>query len=282
MLKHPLFKMAILLFLAICNIAFAGDGPPPPQVAISPLMIETTLGKKPSNEIIYVYNLGNEPMTVHTTIAHWDTDEKNEVRVIPPTEQSLDQWIIINPLKFTVPAGERQTIRLSIRPHSLPSAGEHRGIIFFENEKPDSVKTTGTYALFKIGVGVYGLAGDIERHAILESLTLNKKKTQASLAFTIKSTGNANIRLAGQFTLWRKEDFSINSAPMLNLNDNEDSLPEEVLHAEPLTTLPILPGTTRTLQTSVPLPEQAGEYIVFVNGSLGDTIIKKVFDLHIP
>ena len=282
-MSKNLFNILRIVFILTCsiNIAVAADEPPPPQVAVSPSMIETTLGKKPSNEVIYVYNLGDEPMTVNTTVTHWDTDKNNEVRIIPPTEQSLDQWIIINPIKFTIPAGERQTVRLSIRPQSIPTTGEHRGMVFFKNKLPKNVSNQGAHALFRIGVGIYGLAGNIVRQGVLESLSLTQTSSP-TLAFTIKSTGNANIRLSGQYTVWRKTDFVANSTPTFNLNNKADSLPLEVIDAALLTTTPVLAGTTRTLLMPITLPKQSGQYVVFVNGSLGKTIIKQALDINIP
>ena len=99
--------LAILMLFFNVSISVAEEANllPPPQVAVSPSVIETVLGNKPSNEVIHVYNLGDKPLTISTTVAHWDTNKNNQVRVIPPTEQSLDQWIIINPLSFTIPAG---------------------------------------------------------------------------------------------------------------------------------------------------------------------------------
>lgn len=277
-------SFALLILGFSNNIAVAEDANllPPPQVAVSPSVIETTLGKKPSNEVIHVYNLGDKPMTVNTSVIHWDTDENNQVREIPPTEQSLDQWIIINPLSFTIPAGGSQVVRLSIRPQIVPSAGEHRGMVFFENETLNGGESKGVSALFRVGVGIYGLAGEIIRQGTLKSLTLNTDD-RTSLAFTINSAGNANIRLKGQYSIWKKANFpSGEFPPLFNLTGKETNLPPAVLHAAPLPTTPILSGTTRTLMVPIAQPEQAGAYIVFVNGILGDLPIKQKFNLNIP
>ncbi len=286
MSKYHSLNALIIAFTLLfsLNLAVAKEAElPPPQVAVSPSIIETTLGEKPSNEVIHVYNLGNEPMTVTTSVVHWDTDENNRVRVISPTEQSLDQWIIINPLNFTVPAGESQVVRLSIRSQTLPTAGEHRGMVFFENKKPNNANSKGVSALFRIGIGIYGLAGDIIRQGSLESLRLTKQNNKPELAFTISSTGNANIRLAGQYSVWRKADFPADDLPpIFNLVSKDTPLPTQLLHAADLPSTPVLANTTRTIITPVTLPEQKGIYTVFVNAMLGETPIKQALDIHIP
>lgn len=286
MSKHTTIKKIFALFILFINvnIVIAGDASllPPPQVAVSPSVIEVTLGKKPNNEVIHVYNLSDKEMTVHTSVSHWDTNDNNQVRVIPPTVQSLDQWIIINPLTFTIPAGKSQVVRLSIRPQTIPSEGEHRGMVFFENKKQPNPTSKGVSALFRIGVGIYGLAGNIIRQGSLESLTLNQESSVPALAFTIKSTGNANIRLAGQYSIWQKTDFPTNATPVFDLSSKTNSFPDNVLHAATLPTTPVLAGTTRILLVPITLPKQAGEYTVFVNGILGENIIRQVFNITLP
>jgi P pilus assembly chaperone PapD len=271
--------LAILMLFFNVSISVAEEANllPPPQVAVSPSVIETVLGNKPSNEVIHVYNLGDKPLTISTTVAHWDTNKNNQVRVIPPTEQSLDQWIIINPLSFTIPAGKSQVVRLSIRPQAIPAEGEHRGMVFFEN-KQDNSEIEGVSALFRIGVGIYGLAGNITRQGTLQALTLDKEN---NLQFTIKSTGNANIRLTGQYSVWRETDFPTNKMPPLfDLTGKDTNLPATLLDVTALPTTPVLANTTRTLVVPVNVPQQAGEYIVFVNGMLGETPIKQAFDIN--
>jgi len=63
---------------------------PPAQIAASPSRIELEIGKKPANSSIKLFNLSDKPVTVSTSVHHWDLDEANKVRVIEPTPANHD------------------------------------------------------------------------------------------------------------------------------------------------------------------------------------------------
>ena len=84
---------------------------PPARVAVSPSKFEIEIGAKPTTQALRLFNLGDERVEVQVTVATWELDEANRVQVVEPTEQSLDQWIVINPLRFEIPAHESQTVR---------------------------------------------------------------------------------------------------------------------------------------------------------------------------
>ncbi len=275
----------IVFWLAVPSLAWSevsltkpdGIDMPPAQIAASPSRIELEIGKKPANSSVKLFNLGDKPVTVHTSVQHWDMDETNKVRVIEPTPQSLDQWMIINPVDFTIPAGKTQTVRLSVRPYVEPEQGEHRGIIYFDQELPDDAPSAGVTVTFRLGIVVYGLAGQIVRDGELDAIRFDHQQENGLLALDVHSTGNAGIRLDGQYSVWQKADFpGADEVPAYKLKDKDEER-ETVLYTGSLPVLPVLAGTRRTLTSAIKLPDQAGDYILFVRGKLGDQSFSREF-----
>ena len=100
-----------------------------------------------------VVNFGTEPVEVQASVVHWDLDERNEVRTIAPTEQSLDQWIVINPLRFTVPAGRDRRPSVSRCDRvSSPRRGEHRAMIYLHASSSSPNSEQQVRVRFRVGV----------------------------------------------------------------------------------------------------------------------------------
>lgn len=275
----------IVFWLAVPCLAWSevsvtkpdGINMPPAQIAVSPSRIELEIGKKSANSSVKLFNLGDKSVTVHTSVQHWDLDEANTIRVIEPTPQSLDQWMVINPVDFTIPAGKSQTVRLSVRPYVEPEQGEHRGIIYFDQQLPDDAPSAGVSVTFRLGIVVYGLAGQIVRDGKLEAIRFDQQQQNGLLAFDVRSTGNAGIRLDGQYSIWHRADFpGADAVPDYNLKDKDEER-EIVLQTGSLPVLPVLASTRRTLTNAINLPDQAGDYILFVRGKLGDQSFSREF-----
>ena len=255
----------------------AGMDTPPAQIAATPSRIELEINKKQANSSIQLFNLGDKPVTVNTSVQHWDLDETGRVRIIEPTPQSLDQWMIINPIKFTIPAGKSQTVRLSVRPPVMPEDGEHRAIVYFQQQLPKDTEVTGIQTVFRLGIVVYGRAGRIVRAGELDEIRFSPQQDTGILQFDVKSTGNAGIRLDGQYSIWREVEFpGADQVPQYQVDDKEE-VRETVLHVGKLPVLPVLAGTRRTLSENIKLPSEAGPYILFVRGRLGDSPFSKQF-----
>ena len=156
-----------LLPLAVAGLALQAaaqePSPPPPQVGISPTRFELEIGARPTLESFRVVNLGDDPLEIQISVAHWEMDENNQVTVVAPTEQSLDQWMVINPLRFTLPPRQTQAVRFSIRPRVEPEPGEHRAMIYLQQILPEGGGTPGIRFRFQYGVTVYGYAGEVRR-----------------------------------------------------------------------------------------------------------------------
>ena len=146
MRKRSLLCAALMLAGAMSSVA---------QIGVSPSIVETTLDDRGAASAIRLLNMGARAVEVKVAVQNWDLDDGNNVRILAPTEQSLDQWMVVQPLRFTVAAGRSQTVRLAIRPRVRPESGEHRAIVFFEEVAPKNEAVPAMRVLFKIGVAVY-------------------------------------------------------------------------------------------------------------------------------
>ncbi len=247
-------------------------------MAVSPTRFEIPLGAKPVARSLKVINRGNEPMTVSIKVGHFDLDENSKVREIAPTPESLDQWIIIRPLKFTVPAGKTRTIRFAVRPYKRPSPGEHRAMIFLEQQGSHD-KTRSQKSLevrFRFGVAVYGQAGPA-KHAF----KVNGVKTDPTgFGLDIKNSGNAHVRTKGRYAVWPADRFPGESTARAQLlaadrKDGNIATPKSASAAGLLTGTPVLPGYRRTIRTDFGASLKPGRYRLVVDGAIAGRAIKR-------
>ena len=276
-------KLLTALLIAMVTMAanvHAQETAPPGQIGVSPSMLELSIGSEPVNESLRLFNLKKTPTNVKVEVYNWTLDENNEVKLLPPTEQSLDQWMLINPTAFTLEPGKSQVVRLSVRPPVKPDPGEHRALIYFieepmeknvadEEKKPVEV-------LFKLGVGVYANANPVKRSSTLKTLSLDKSDN--TLKAAIINSGNVHTRLTGGYSIWKKDDFpGIQNAEKYVKNEDADKNPEGLVASGQLNQTPVLPGNTRTIITQLPSLPKSGSYIVAVSGELGDKKIEKTY-----
>lgn len=274
--------LAGLVFTSQMSTAIASDSGslPPAQIAAAPARVTVDITEGRAGGSVRVFNLGTEPVSVSTEISHWAMDRNNQVQVIAPTSQSLDQWLVVNPLRFTIPPGKQQVVRYSVRPHSKPGNGEHRAMLFF-NQVDNS--STNPNVNFRMGVAIYGVAGQIDRVGRLHNLSVDYANRTAQISADIESYGNANVRMDGQISIWPRSAFpGANAVRQYDLSSTGWNAPQSVVGAGLLSSTPVLPGDRRTIQTMVPLPARSGEYIVHIKGRLGDVNVHETLALNIP
>lgn len=272
---------AFMLFATAAPSARAQEDPPPGQIGVAPSMIEVSVGSKPVNESLRLFNLKDKPTKVKVEVYNWTLDANNEVKLLPPTEQSLDQWMLVNPMSFRLEPGKSQVVRLSIRPPVKPAPGEHRAIIYFTEEAIEenavAEEAKPVEILFKLGVGVYAYADPVKRAGTLQGLTLGKGGT--SLTASIANSGNVHTRLKGTYSVWKKASFpGIGSAAKAAQESGGAKPAEGLVASGQLNQTPVLPGGTRNIVTQLPnLP--SGSYILAVSGALDEQKIEKTFTL---
>jgi P pilus assembly chaperone PapD len=195
-------------------------------------------------------------------------DEANRVVEVEPGEASLMRWIVINPQRFTVPAGETQTVRFSIRPRSAPAPGEHRAMIYLE-ELPRREPGKAVTVAFNIGVAVYAYAGEVTRSGTLHGVRVERLGDEPVGLLDIASTGTAHVRLDGRYTIWKAGTVP-GGEPAARLAAAEGELPAGAVAAGSLPTTPVLPGTRRTIPLPLGHGLEAGQYVLVVAGGLGN------------
>ena len=277
-----LLTALFLVFSTLATTVYAEDAPPPGQIGVSPSMLELSIGSKPVNESLRLFNLKKTPTKVNVEVYNWTLDENNEVKLIPPTEQSLDQWMLINPKSFVLEPGKSQVVRLSIRPPVKPAPGEHRALIYFTEERMNDTTAVGeetpVEVLFKLGVGVYANANPIKRSSSLKGLSLGKNGN--SLKASITNSGNVHTRLKGTYSIWKKAKFpGIQNAEKYVTDAAAEKAPEGLVASGQLNQTPVLPGKTRTITTQLPSLPGPGSYVVAVSGALGEKKIEKTYPI---
>ncbi len=247
------------------------------QVGLSPPKLDITVDPsgKPSTHSIRIVNFSDQAAEVQVVVHNWDMDEDNQVRILPPDEQSLDQWMVINPLRFTLPADGSQAVRFSVRPKVRPEPGEHRAMIFFEQVPPED-KAPEIRFIFRLGAAVYGQVGELTRIGELHAVEAGGY----AAGFDVGSVGTANVRFAGQYAVWPAATFPGAGAtrPIDGLDQPGATVPEPIVEADLLPPTAVLPGTRRKVTLQLKEALAAGDYVLDLNGTLGETEV----DLAVP
>jgi hypothetical protein len=257
---------------------------PPAVVAVSPGKFEIEIGNRPTVQSLRLFNLGDKEVDIQASVANWILGEDNTVTVVEPTEQSLDQWIVINPLRFTIAPRSSQTVRFAVRPRIAPDAGEHRAMLYFEEMLPEDRKEGEVYVNFKVGVAVYGNAGEVVREPDLHGIEVLSDDRVFAARFDVSSHGNAHVRLGGQYAIWPAAAFPGVSAvvPIANVGEPDAELPTGVLAAGALPSVPVLAGTRREVPLVVSHGFPAGEYVFATVGAISGHDFREAVRFVVP
>ena len=247
-------------------------------IGISPLRIEMALGSRPVAEAIQIMNLGSAPIDLSVSVSNWILDEANQVQVIEPTEQSLDQWIVISPLRLTLAPGRLQTVRFTVRPKVKPEPGEHRAMVFFE-EVPEAEPRPGqTRVVGRVGVAVYANVGEVTRRAVLNCLEVVTVGRTTAAVFDISSEGTAHARMSGRYLVWPVDRFQSAAATAVPPPIGGPSVvPDGAVEAAELPPTPVLPGFRRRIVMRLAQSLEAGSYVLEIDGRLGEQPLRLAY-----
>jgi hypothetical protein len=274
------FNLPIASFLALSLGMFLGCASPVQaavDIAISPPYLEFEVAQQSRTKSFNLLNYADKPIKVKVSVYNWMLDENNKVKLLPPSEQSLDQWLMINPLEFTIPARGQQTIRLGVRSKVTPTVGEHRAMIYFDTE-PTEASQGSISVRGRLGAAVYGYVGERSRIGVLNGITVSSTRSKTSAVFDISSNGKNNVRMSGQYTIWSADKFPGANAttPIPNLGENKETvIPPGVLEAGLLPSLPVLPNTRRQLSLQFQKLLPPGKYFLDINGQLGESALDR-------
>lgn len=277
----------VLLSFAFATLSGAAESDkiPPAQIAVSPSKFVLELGDKPIAESVKLINLGDQPVTIDTRLVNWDLDEANSVRPLAPDEQSLEQWMIVNPLRFEIPAGGTQTVRFLIRPKVRPEPGEHRAMIYFSQVLPESAPQGRFVVKFRLGVAVYAHVGEMTRLGKLNKVEVDAAGSPVRARFDVSSEGSAHVRLSGRYAVYSAEGFP-GTDPSTGIETAakiEMPLPSSVFVAGSLPTTPVLPGARRDIVVNLGRGRLSpGHYVLAVRGDISGESIDSTIPFTVP
>ena len=266
-------KTACRLALGLlCSLALWS--PAHAQVALSPQMADISLDGPSTTHSFRLSNEAKQPMRVAVTVSNWDMDIDGRVRTIPSTAQSLDPWVEINPVTFTVLPGQSQVVRYAIRPAVALTPGEHRAMVFF-TEQPgpaDPAKPATMQVYFRLGAAIYAHLGPVLENGEITGL---KADAHAAL-FAMHSTGNATTRMRGQYALWSAASYPQQAAISTAQLQPTYQPPPGLLSYGRLPQDAVLPGAERHVTLSFGKVALApGHYVLHAQGTLGATRIDR-------
>lgn len=246
------------------------------QIGISPRTLDVVLDKDGRSHSFKLFNLTDKPFRVSVSVANWTFDQENKVQIIPPTPESLDQWMVINPLKFEIPAGESQTIRVGFRPQQELMEGEYRALVYFDQElSPDEKpEVKQLRSRLRIGAAVYAHVGEVRPAAQLENVRIEGDE----VALDIANHGNTHVRLDGQWSVWSAMTYpgAETTTQIVGLGREGAVLPTGVVSADYLPRTPVLPGERRTLKFKLnDLPSEAAALVLDMDAQFSNKVLDR-------
>ncbi|QLE59227.1 molecular chaperone [Nostoc sp. TCL26-01] len=255
------------------------------NVGVSPPRFQIDIkSNKTRSQAIKVINFDSKPVELKVYVRSWVMNEKNQIQPIPPSEQSLDQWIVYTPSRFIIPPGSSQTIRFAVRPRIQPQNGEHRAMIFIEEIPGNNPSSKGLQVIGKVGVAVYGYVGDIKRVGVLNAVNVDTKSNALNAIFDISNQGNASINLKGQYAIWPATKYPGADAtkPVVNIEKPGSKIAEPVADAGFLPSVPVLPDNRRRVLLPITKNLPPGDYVLDINGELNGVAINKGIPFTVP
>lgn len=253
------------------------------QIGISPQYYDIALEGGQKSHSFRLFNLGDADVEIQVSVANWAMDDANRAQLAPSSPQSLDQWMIINPLRFTIPAGQSQAVRFAIRPALVLEEGEHRAMVYFDEVlPPDSApEQVNLRSRFRLGAAVYGQMGEVTRTAEFGGVEL--KQNNALIRLT--NTGNANTRMKGHWSLWTADQFPGLDDEQAIHTQLKQAMPAGMLAAGVLPTTPVLPGDSRQIVlplTNLDIGQVTTPAILVLKGALGEGYLHEAIPVIIP
>jgi fimbrial chaperone protein len=277
--KPRTFPVALTAGLFWLGIAInTVQAQPVARLAISPERYQVSFDARGAKtQSLLVKNLSNETITVQLSIANWELDQENKVQVIPPTEDSLDQWLVVNPLQVTIPPDTPQTIRWAIVPRKDPAPGEYRAIIFIEEELADREpsKVPSVRMKMRFGIPVYGQVGEPIDKTEVGAVTLDP--FGAKVLVEVSNIGNRHARFRGSYSVWPTADFPGTDRALAKMKRFDPK--DDLFTLKSLSEVVVLPENTRQLSIEPQLPE-LGDYTIQLDASFGEVPLQQAISMR--
>ncbi len=250
------------------------------QVALTPQIYTIDLDKPDQTWSFRLINFTKDAKPVTVTVVNWTMDAKGDVLPAPLQEQSLAPWIQINPTSFVLPANGSQVVRFAIRPAVPLGPGEHRAMIFF-NEQPQGTQPKGTFrALFRLGAAIYAR---VPPYTMLGEI-LSARPDAHGVSFEVRNAGNATARMVGQYVAWKRGSVPVAGPWPAHLGQPDFKPPSGLVASGQLPLDADLPGLKRSVRlefdNKASLP--AGAYVIYLRGTFGTPVIARELAFTVP
>lgn len=188
-------------------------------------------------ETFVVTNGGTETQQFTLEDADWDRSDDGTNRFFRPgtTPSSCERALEVFPRQMRIQAGGSQTVRVSLRPDSLPSRACW-SLVFVQSEPGATPQTTvGVRYITRIGVKIYYTPAETVTLAEVVDFAQAAKRTPADTAavvLTVRNTGTKPIFAGGTVEIRRADNF--------------------VVAKVPVEAVPLLPTATRAIRVTLP------------------------------
>lgn len=249
------------------------------QAAISPQYYDLDLAEAQGTHAFRIHNYTKAPKQVQVSVLPWRMDEDGQPQMLEPAATTLDQWVVVNPVTFTVAGESSQAVRFSIRPAVDLPPGEHRVMLIFDEILPKPIPEGQLRARFQFRSAVYVQVGTPDRST--EFAGFEADGTGARI--TLRNVGSANARFRGQYAIWPQERFPGVAATALVPGIDQPGFvaPAGTLALANLPSQPVLPGDTRVIRLAFPVGLEPGRYVLDLNGTLGGKALDREFGFEV-
>ena len=179
-------RIDIALVVFVCAVAFTMIAAPDGrcaslEVAPTTLRLEANSG----STVLYLANRGNQPIIVQVEGLDWS--QASSTDLLKPTNA-----IIISPPMTRINPGQKQTVRLLVRPGGAP--GIERTFRILASELPDPAVTSAQAVriLLQFSVPLFTAASSVQPVNLSWSAVVRRN----SLTFGVHNIGNAHVKFS--------------------------------------------------------------------------------------
>jgi P pilus assembly chaperone PapD len=278
-------KTTAIALSLISSLAWGTKSADAIHVGVSPPRVEVKIKDKSRSKTIKIGNYDKKPVQMRAYVRSWTLDKNGKFQLVKSTEETLDQWIVFTPSKFTIPPGGTQTIRFAIRPKVQPNPGEHRAMLYLEEIPPEESRNSKVVTTVgRLGVAIYGYAGDVKKVGVLNSVNVDSKPNEVKAVFDVSSKGNAHVQMKGQYAIWSADKYPGAKAtqPLKQSGNQPVKLPQDMLHAGRLKLPPVLADTRSQLVFPIRKKLPPGNYVLDINADLSGVAVDKGIPFTVP
>lgn len=170
---------------------------------VSPTRFEFPLERRFTNFFTVTNNSG-APLRLRVVTSFVEIDAEGKMSELQNQPLDLAPWVVFNPRRVTLLAGEKRVVRFTVRPPEQLPTGEFRTVVFFEElpERPDEQAAASAESGFRIklltrvGITLYGQVGPLAAEIALRDPTVVVSQETLDVSALLTNAGNAHAQIA--------------------------------------------------------------------------------------